>query len=501
MFRLALVAALCLFSLIACGYPSNKPATAKPQLSLSAHSSTLTSAFDKHELEARFAPILHLHPQELYVPMDPEMYFERSEDQRDESFFQSSRAHYLKGNQGRTITHVSDDGRHIQYWIFSPKNGCQGGRLRYRVQGPIKIGQLGETKRSLELCSLSIHEGDWENITLQLSSDFTHVEAAYLSAHGHGNWIPASALEFKDARPYFYEALNSHAFYAKDIGFHSETTISQAMLNGLLGIEWFQVGDIISGQTSVQKNPPDGPHVIEFDTQRALLDYDDIKNTAMKVFNDDWGKTVNAKTILDVPELSAGPIEGILKIALNIALMTPELKDLSTGKSPPSPWARDAWRDFDDQFSIGGGLTFDPQVGGEGGLAFSDYATLRKGEGFHVKEIWLRSGDRIDRVCIVLDETGEMCHGGGGGKDKHLILEDGEYIQSTEFAFGPKSGTVRVFGIKFTTSQGRTLEGGKWTSDAIVQTAPKGMQLVGWYGNTGAEVDNLGSIYGTLPLH
>ena len=491
MLRVGLIAALCLLSAFACG---------RSERSLISTELERADDFDKHELAARFAPIVRLHPQELYLPMDPDAFLIRDASSRNEDFFLSARADYLKGHQARTIVNVSEDGRKLQYWIFYAKNGCQGAKLRFRISGPIKIWNISETNRTLELCNVAIHEGDWENITLRLSNDRSRVESAYLSSHGVGNWLPASALESKNNRPFVYAALNSHAFYAKDIGFQADTTIAHVALDGILGIEWMQIGDIISEQAYVQKNPIGGQKLIEYDTQKALLLYEDIQKSSFKNFGDNWGRPVNAKDVSDLPDLAPGPIEWILRVAINIALqVVPELKNQSNGRAPESPWIRSGWFAFDGDKSFGSsGISFEPSVGGSGGKVFSDYKRLKKFGFYQLKEIVIHSGDRVSQVCLTLVGIGDLCHGKGGSSENRLVLDNGEFIAKQEIALGKKDGDQRVFAIRFTTNLGRSIEGGTWTSEPVTHSAPKGMQIVGWFGSSGDEIDKLGPLYGTV---
>ncbi|RYZ59206.1 MAG: DUF946 domain-containing protein [Proteobacteria bacterium] len=492
MFKHGLATAMFMMLAFACG-----PSETSRVSSVAPHDSKSSNL---NEIAARFAPVIHLHPQELYFPMDPEAFLVRSESTRNEDFYRSTRRDFREGKQGRTVVNISEDGRQIQYWLFYAKNGCQGGKVRFRVQGPIKLGNIGEMTKTLELCNIAIHEGDWENVTLRLNSDLSAVESVYLSSHGLGNWLPASAIDFRNGRPYVYSALNSHAFYARDIGFHADTTISHDMLDGVLGVEWFQIGDVISEPTVTQAQPQDTVTLNEFDTQKSLVLYDEISNSALKNYPSLWGRLVDAKEVKDIPEFASGPIEWILKAALKVALQfAPELKNLSNGEAPSGPWTRYDWASFDASKGNGkSGISFDKAMGGTGGHAFTDYDKLKKVSEYQVNEISIRSGDRIDLVCIKVSNVPDLCHGGSGGNEHRLELSLGEYVVEQAMAFGEKDSDVRVFGIRFTTNLGRVLQGGTWTSDSVVQKAPSGMQLVGWFGTNGDEIDSLGPLYGTV---
>ncbi len=434
--------------------------------------------------------------------MDPEEYFLTPDSGRTETFFQSSRQSYRAGHQGRTLTQVSADGRSIQYWLFMPKNGCQGAQFQFRLTGPIKIGNFSQTQRTLELCNLAIHEGDWENVTITLNADRTAVDTVYLSAHGDGNWMPASAVDFRGAHPYVYAALNSHALYARDVGFAANATITHPLLDKVLGIEWFQIGDILSTETYTLQDPLDGRRAFDFDVSQAIAFLDDFDSAAMKSFDAPWGKTVDAKTILDLPEIADGPIESILKTALNIAVKyAPELQDKSNGDAPTTPWTRGNWSSFDDAANPNRfGLVLDTSAGGTGGGAFDDYEAIKAARTDKVTDIALDASDRVHQVCVSFAGAATICHGKASQGLVHLTLDPGEYIVDQEAAIGSKDGSDRIFALRITTNRGRSLEGGTWTSQTASWSAPKGMQLVGWRGASGDEVDKLGPIYGTLGL-
>lgn len=79
---------------------------------------------------------------------------------------------------------------------------------------PVAIDELQKVD------GLFMHEGDWEHVTVRLSSDRNTILGIYYAIHNKGRWYtrPATAtrLGYKlsaDGRPYVYSARQSHASY------------------------------------------------------------------------------------------------------------------------------------------------------------------------------------------------------------------------------------------------------------------------------------------------
>jgi len=77
----------------------------------------------------------------------------------------------------------------LQYWLFYPYNGDSSA-------GP------------------GAHEGDWEHVTVRVSSDGSAVTSMYFSAHDNeGKWYSPSQLYYANGRPVAYSAWHTHASY------------------------------------------------------------------------------------------------------------------------------------------------------------------------------------------------------------------------------------------------------------------------------------------------
>lgn len=77
----------------------------------------------------------------------------------------------------------------VQYWLFFPYNGDS-------------------------TAGAGAHEGDWEHVTVRISSSGTAISQMYFSAHDNeGRWYAANQLLFSGGRPVAYSAWHSHASY------------------------------------------------------------------------------------------------------------------------------------------------------------------------------------------------------------------------------------------------------------------------------------------------
>lgn len=76
-----------------------------------------------------------------------------------------------------------------------------------------------------------------------------------------------------------------------------------------------------------------------------------------------------------------------------------------------------------------------------------------------------------------------------------LTLATGEAIVTGTLCWGQFNGDTRNFYALFTTSAGRTLTTGVLTSTCATMSAPAGFGVVGFFGQDGDEMDQLGFIY------
>jgi hypothetical protein len=133
------------------------------------------------------------------------------------------------------------------------------------------------------------------------------------------------------------------------------------------------------------------------------------------------------------------------------------------------------------------------QWGGPHGTSYNDVASLPAAP--VVRQLTIRTGNRVDNVEITLSNGYVFSHGGTGGAAQTLTLAQGEYLSSVNLCADQYQGHTRVFSINFSTSTGRSLSGGTTTSSCTTYTAPAGWQIVAFHGRSGAEVDKLGVVY------
>ncbi|WP_430790020.1 jacalin-like lectin [Actinoplanes sp. G11-F43] len=137
-------------------------------------------------------------------------------------------------------------------------------------------------------------------------------------------------------------------------------------------------------------------------------------------------------------------------------------------------------------WSANSAYTLSDQFGGPHGTHFTDIDAVT---GTPIT-VGVRAGSRVDQVSL-----GTLTHGGTGGTARSLTLAAGEYVASAQMCRAQHNGRTRIFYARFTTNQGRSVEGGTTTTDCVTRTAPTGFQIAGFHGRSGTEVDKLGVIY------
>jgi len=148
-------------------------------------------------------------------------------------------------------------------------------------------------------------------------------------------------------------------------------------------------------------------------------------------------------------------------------------------------------------WSINPALQFSDQFGGPHGDYYNDVDRVVAADGspHQVRSVFLRAASRVDQVGVTLDDGTSLAHGGSGGSYASLTLRDNEDVTAAYLCWAKHDSHTRIFYVKFTTNEGRTLAGGSTTSDCTTVTAPTGWALQGFQGRSGDEVDKLGLIY------
>ncbi|KAK0622565.1 Endonuclease/exonuclease/phosphatase [Immersiella caudata] len=149
-------------------------------------------------------------------------------------------------------------------------------------------------------------------------------------------------------------------------------------------------------------------------------------------------------------------------------------------------------------FTYGQGVNFQQSnlQGGPHGTWFSDIPVLAGLKApLSVASINLRGASRVDSIGVTLSDGTVLRHGGTGGTAVSLALGAGEFWVEGEMCQAQKDGRTRIFYLRARTSSGREVSAGKKSGECVVYRAPGGWQIVGFLGQDGSEVDQLGFVY------
>ncbi|KAE8151659.1 Endonuclease/exonuclease/phosphatase [Aspergillus avenaceus] len=135
--------------------------------------------------------------------------------------------------------------------------------------------------------------------------------------------------------------------------------------------------------------------------------------------------------------------------------------------------------------------------GGPHGTWFNDLTSVPSSATGQNKpsKITLKGENRVDSIGLTLASDQSYTHGGTGGDQSELTLKEDEYWTQARLCQGKYNDHTRIFYLLATTSTGNTVSAGKSTDDCKDFTAPDGWQIVGFFGQDGDEVDQLGFIY------
>jgi hypothetical protein len=178
-------------------------------------------------LVTKFSPIIYLHPQELFYPVDIDWLLKYStlKDFNDKTTIKSPKQRDLYNiakkynfqarkdgdvvlgfpeeiNKGQTpvndvpiyaLVREMNNKVYITYIILFAYNGT------YNIAGLAEVGE---------------HPGDMEHITVEATKDGTLLRA-FFSAHGikDGRWVNAEEIEKENGKIVAYNAVNGHGLY------------------------------------------------------------------------------------------------------------------------------------------------------------------------------------------------------------------------------------------------------------------------------------------------
>lgn len=153
-----------------------------------------------------------------------------------------------------------------------------------------------------------------------------------------------------------------------------------------------------------------------------------------------------------------------------------------------------------DDFVIGRLYTEQTLSGGPHGTSYDDYNILHRmyvdGDILSPNQIKIRSGARVDAIEFSYANGTSSKHGGDGGTEQIITLDNGVFIKRITAYNGEKDGHTRVFGLKIHYTDGtESPVYGTQTNDITELGDPEGRgYIVGMHGRSGAELDRLGVI-------
>ncbi|KAF7597387.1 hypothetical protein BBP40_006329 [Aspergillus hancockii] len=148
-------------------------------------------------------------------------------------------------------------------------------------------------------------------------------------------------------------------------------------------------------------------------------------------------------------------------------------------------------------WSLSDSLRQSDLFGGPHGTWFNDLTSIPSSSTGRNKpsKITLRGANRVDNVGLTLTSGQNYAHGGTGGTASELTLAGNEYWTKVKLCQDKYNNHTRIFYLLATTTAGNTVSTGKTTDDCKEFVAPDGWQIVGFYGQGGDEVDQLGFVY------
>ena len=142
-------------------------------------------------------------------------------------------------------------------------------------------------------------------------------------------------------------------------------------------------------------------------------------------------------------------------------------------------------------YSPGENFTLHTRIGGQGGGFFNH---LDQAYSPQLEKIALRSGNRIDHISLHYQSGEILRQGGSGGQYQEMSLAENEYVQALTLCADQYAGGQRLFYLSLNTNQGNQLTGGRYQGECRDYVFADGTQFYGFWGRSGAEIDQLAPI-------
>lgn len=196
---------------------------------------------------AAFAPLVRLHPNEAWMPMDPMLFIQLSRFRHHRGWASDQGYNKRTGQWVTTDSHAAEyydipvsfvnayglngdgtnrrprDSNSGSSWnVFLETRSPAAGHsfpsgvvpafYHYRRQAGLHEIQYWFYYGYNDSLGTFNHQGDWEHVTIQVSSG--QIVGAYFSAHNGGEYKTVPQMVFSNGRPVVYVARGSHASYA-----------------------------------------------------------------------------------------------------------------------------------------------------------------------------------------------------------------------------------------------------------------------------------------------
>jgi hypothetical protein len=179
------------------------------------------------KLVERFAPIVYLHPQELYLPQSIPLYLQQCQLWQDHSKRINAPLTALTLPQGpghqcmsvKPVDTKTNYGHptfqhHVPYYVHTRHSSPNPTHIdityifTYAYNGPLHLFGCSSLP-------VGAHQADVEHVTFRIDVNQQMLVKAYFAAHQSqdGMWVVPEQMQWEQGRPVVYAALGSHASY------------------------------------------------------------------------------------------------------------------------------------------------------------------------------------------------------------------------------------------------------------------------------------------------
>jgi hypothetical protein len=176
----------------------------------------------------------------------------------------------------------------IDYWYFYPYNGL----------GLSKVCLYSSKCYEIPMTEVGRHEGDWENVTVEVSMETQEVLEVFLSGHGEMK-KSGHLVQMSGTHPIVYSAVNTHAFYATAKQHGYKRLASHGWWFGTFSVDALDLTSDMGEKTSGYE-----------EYEIVATNIGDFTAPEWISFDGRWGKTENSSELsqgLPLVKISKGP--------------------------------------------------------------------------------------------------------------------------------------------------------------------------------------------------